>query len=213
MQKNNSDTTHSTKADRQLVVSRIRDKLREDIVSGVISPGAIINSVELARQFGTSRTPVREALLILVQDGLVSLADYRRPRVTQVSVDVIKDLYGFREALHAYIARTLVSNASDEELSLLRDMAIALLNSTADPAELHLQGVEAYHTEELRLCANEVMTAVLGGLKFKIRWFRRVGMPTREQFTILAHTRIQAIEACLERDAFLAEAISQSDNA
>lgn len=194
----------------QLVVSRICETLREKIVAGTIPPGSVINSVELARHFGTSRTPVREALLILSQDGLISIANYRRPRVCVVTVEAIRDLYGFREAMHAYIAANIVQKASDQELSTLKEMASTLLSSINAESETHLRGVEAYLGEEMRLCGNEVVTAALSALKYKIRWFRRVGMPTREQFLILAKDRLRAAEAYAERDAFLAEAINRS---
>jgi DNA-binding GntR family transcriptional regulator len=196
--------------DTRLVVDRICDKLRDEIVSGAIAPGTVINSVDIARQFGTSRTPVREALLILSQDGLVSMSNYRRPRVTQVSVEAIRALYGFREAIHAYIATSLVKHAPDGDLTLLHAKAVELLGTTDGAAEAHMRGIEAYLADEVRLCGNEVVADVLGGLKFKIRWFRRVGMPTPEQFLILAQDRLRAAEAYLERDALLAEAINRA---
>ncbi|MDA7415101.1 GntR family transcriptional regulator [Xenophilus arseniciresistens] len=194
----------------QLVVSRICDTLREKIVSGTILPGSVINSVELARHFGTSRTPVREALLILSQDGLISITNYRRPKVAVVTVEAIRDLYGFREAMHAYMAAAIVAKASDEELLTLKQMATSLLRTAgADPMQ-HLLDIESYLGEELRLCRNEVVVGALNALKYKIRWFRRVGMPTREQFLILARDRLRAAEAYAERDAFLAEAVNRS---
>lgn len=194
----------------ELVVERICDKLRSDIVTGRLAPATVINSVELARQFGTSRTPVREALLVLSQDGLISISNHRRPRVKEVTVAAIRDLYGFREAMHAYVASSLVERAGDAELQALRDFALQLAASCDGPAEAHMQGVEAYLTEEVRLSGNEVVATVLGGLKFKIRWFRRLGMPTPAQFEILARDRLRATEAYLERDAALAAAINRS---
>jgi DNA-binding GntR family transcriptional regulator len=194
----------------QLVVSRICETLREKIVSGAIPPGSVINSVELARQFGTSRTPIREALLVLSQDGLISMTNYRRPRVSVVTVKAIHDLYGFRETVHAYIAVTIVQRATDQELWALKEMATALMSTTEVDSETQLSGIEAYIGEELRLCGNGVVIDVLNALKYKIRWFRRVGMPTQEQFLILAQDRLRAAEAYAERDALLAEAINRS---
>jgi DNA-binding GntR family transcriptional regulator len=202
----NKNNDYST----QLVVSRICETLREKIVGGAIPPGSVINSVELARQFGTSRTPIREALLVLSQDGLISMANYRRPRVSVVTVQAIHDLYGFRETVHAYIALTIVQKASDQELLTLKEMAVGLLSTTGVDSETHLSGIEAYIDEELRLCGNGVVIDVLNALKFKIRWFRRVGMPTQEQFLILAQDRLRAAEAYVDRDVLLAEAINRS---
>src|SRR5688572_19053087 len=51
-----------------------------DIIEGRLKPGDDLNSVELARTFGSSRTPVREALLTLEREGFVELSARRRPR-------------------------------------------------------------------------------------------------------------------------------------
>ena len=206
----NRTSNENTDLSTQLVVSRICETLREKIVGGSIPPGSVINSVELARQFGTSRTPVREALLVLSQDGLISMANYRRPRVSVVTVQAIHDLYGFRETIHAYMAVTIVQRASDQDLSALKKMAPTLLSSTTVDSETHFRGIEDYIDEELRLCGNGVVVDVLNALKYKIRWFRRVGTPTPEQFMILAQDRLRAAEAYIERDALLAEAINRS---
>ncbi|MEA2724674.1 MAG: hypothetical protein QOH59_2445, partial [Gemmatimonadales bacterium] len=54
---------------RQLLTDRIHQRLREDILHARLQPGETILEPELAAQFGVSKTPVREALRLLVQDG------------------------------------------------------------------------------------------------------------------------------------------------
>lgn len=194
-----------------IVVVKIVESLRDSIISGEIAPGSSINSVELAGRFGTSRTPVREALLILNQFGLVTLPPRRRPQVAPVSSKAIRDLYALRSALHVYISEAIVEAAADDALRELRDMAARLVESFDQASRMeHLQRVEAYLAAESALAGNEVVIGVLESLRWKIAWFRRLGMMSREELKILANDRLRVAEAYLDRDARLAEAMNRS---
>lgn len=192
-------------------VAKIFESLRTSIIAGEIAPGQVINSVEIANHFGTSRTPVREALLILNQYGLITLEARRRPRVEEVSVKAIRDLYALRTAMHAYISEAIVQSAPDDALRTLRALAAELVERFAGQSnEQHLLNVETYLATEARLCGNDVVLDVLDSLKWKISWFRRLGLMSREQLGVLAEDRLRVADAYLERDARLAEALNRS---
>jgi DNA-binding GntR family transcriptional regulator len=197
--------------DGDMTVVRIFESVRDRIVSGAIAPGSPINSVELAAHFGTSRTPVREALLILSQYGLVTLTARKRPRVAPVSAKTVRDLYALRTALHVYISEAIVQGAGGDALKALRARAAALIEQFDSKAtEAHLRDVEAYLATEASLSDNELVLGVLDSLKWKIAWFRRLGAMSREQLKVLAHDRLRVAEAYLDRDARLAEALNRS---
>jgi DNA-binding GntR family transcriptional regulator len=197
--------------EEDVTVVRIFESLRASIVGGAVAPGQPINSVELAARFGTSRTPVREALLLLSQYGLVNLTARKRPRVAPVSVKTIRDLYALRSALHVYISEAIVRGATDNALHELRAQASALISQfEKSSTEEHLQGVEDYLAVEAALADNEVVLGVLDSLRWKIAWFRRLGSISREQLLVLAHDRLRVADAYLDRDARLAEAMNRS---
>lgn len=199
------------RASDDITVDKIFESLRARIVSGQIAPGTVINSVEIASHFGTSRTPVREALLLLGQYGLVTLAARRRPRVSDVSAKAIRDLYALRTALHACLAQAIVQAAPDAALQVLRARALELIEAfDSRSTEAHLVDVEAYLGEEVRLGDNEVVAGVLDSLKWRIAWFRRLGSLSREQLKGLAMDRLRVADAYLDRDARLAEALNRS---
>ncbi len=77
---------------REPKVAEIAEWIAIGIVEGDLAPGQDLNSVDLAKRFGTSRTPVREALMLLEQEGLVSIQARRRrgsrssrPRTSAIS--------------------------------------------------------------------------------------------------------------------------------
>lgn len=194
-----------------ITVDTIVESLRERIIHGNLPPGSVINSVDLANQFGTSRTPVREALLILSQFGLIYLAARRRPQVALITGKAIRDLFSLRATLHAYISDAVVASASDETLQLLYAEAVELALDTSGPGtDAYMQRIEAYLATEAQLCDNELVIGVLESLKWKISWFRRAGRMTREQVKSLADDRVRVVQAYMERDAQLANALNRS---
>lgn len=194
-----------------ITVDKIFESLRTRIVSGQIAPGTVINSVEIAGHFGTSRTPVREALLLLGQYGLVTLTARRRPRVADVSAKAIRDLYALRTALHSLVSQAIVQAAPEAALQALRARALELIAAFDNrTTEAHLVDVEAYLGEEVRLGDNEVVAGVLDSLKWRIAWFRRLGSLSREQLKGLAMDRLRVTDAYLDRDARLADALNRS---
>ena len=66
------------------IADEIAVAVATEIIEGRLSPGDDLNSVDLARMFSTSRTPVREALLMLEREGFVEIAARRRPRVARL---------------------------------------------------------------------------------------------------------------------------------
>lgn len=207
----NLDKTSPATSVSDMTVQRIFESLTDAIVGGGVPPGSLINSVEIAQRFGTSRTPVREALLLLSQYGLVTLSARRRPQVANVSGKAIRDLYALRTALHACIAEAIVEMASDTDLEALRVRAAELVETFDHMAtDQHLLAVEGYLSTETELAGNDMVRDVLDSLKWKINWFRRVGMMSRHQLKMLALDRLRVADAYLERDTRLAKALTFS---
>lgn len=195
----------------EIAVGVIVEALRLDIISGKLAPGSEINSVELANRFGTSRTPVREALLILDRYGLVSLTARKRPKVATVSVEAIRDLYELRRALHMYISDAIVHRASEEDLTRLFHLAQALLDDVEiDSLEEQFERIEEYLDIEYDLCDNVLVIEMLRLLKWKIGWFRRLALMTPEQLRRIGEDRLRVAQAYIDRDSALASALNSS---
>ena len=84
--------------------------IRQAIVDGRLPPGQRLKEEELARELGISRTPVREALLILQTEGLVDAAPNRGAVVRSHDADDLEDLYQLRALLEGYAARRAAAN-------------------------------------------------------------------------------------------------------
>src|SRR5688572_24453802 len=100
---------------RDSLVGKIAAEIGQEIAEGRLAPGAELNSVDLAARFGSSRTPVREALMLLEKEGLVEIPPRRRPRVARIDPNEIEDLYAIREALNELMIRNFIDHAGEPE--------------------------------------------------------------------------------------------------
>jgi DNA-binding GntR family transcriptional regulator len=118
-------------------VRAVHARLRDEILSGAIAPGEVLNQVHLARRFGISRTPLREALRILEAEGLVQGRHQRQMRVISVEAEEIDALYGRRILLESMGIALTVPLLRAAELAEIRDTLDAMHagEATGDPAE------------------------------------------------------------------------------
>lgn len=94
--------------------------IREAIIDGRLEPGRRLKEEELARELGISRTPVREALLMLQAEGLVVATPNRGALVRVHTPDDLDDLYQLRALLEGYAARRAATRISEEGIAQLR---------------------------------------------------------------------------------------------
>ncbi len=93
--------------------------IREAIIDGRLVPGQRLKEEELARELGISRTPVREALLVLQAEGLVDATPNRGATVRAHSAEDLDDLYQLRALLEGYGARRAAMRISEVDIASL----------------------------------------------------------------------------------------------
>lgn len=93
--------------------------LRDEILSGKLKPDEKLNTNQLAKRLGVSRTPIREALNRLISVGLVQTIPHRGIYIRKLSIDEIIELYYIRAALEGIAARLAVRNLTEEETNRL----------------------------------------------------------------------------------------------
>ncbi len=94
----------------------IYTRIKQMIIDWELKPNEQLVEQVLAKRFSASRTPIREALQRLAQDGFVKILPRRGARVSQLSINDIQDIFQIREALEGMAARIAASNLSDTDL-------------------------------------------------------------------------------------------------
>lgn len=98
----------------------VAEPLRQRIIEGTIPLGQPLSENQLAAEFGVSRTPVREALRILMEEGLIEMLPGRKLRVTLPDPTDIREIYDMRWVLESEALRRLATNAELTEQTCLK---------------------------------------------------------------------------------------------
>ena len=97
--------------------------LRGRVLSGSLAPGERLGETELAVELGMSRTPIREALRMLAAEGLVEITSNRGARVTQWSIEELRNVFEIRIRLEGYAARLAAERATTQQIENLEQIA------------------------------------------------------------------------------------------
>lgn len=184
---------------------QVHSALRSAILMGKLKPGSSFSQVQLARELGVSRTPLREAVRMLQREGLISGEANRMVRVAPLSIEDIEELYALRVANEAMAIRLSVPRmtAEDDEFVsfCLSQMGRPEVRAEPETWDRHHR---AFHTR-LVARSGRRMTTLLSELydySQRYRWLYIRSDPRALTAGTQEHEAIVA--ACLDREAALA---------
>src|SRR5215475_1204575 len=99
---------------------QVYNQIKTLILCNEILPGQKLHHQQLSERLGVSRTPVREALTRLVQEGYVSFLPNRGFTCKEIRMQEAEELYELREALEAFAVEKAIANLTDAALDRLR---------------------------------------------------------------------------------------------
>ena len=147
---------------RASIGQKAASRIREAILKGNLRPGERLSDAQIAKDLGTSRGPIREALRLLEAEGLVEhRADYGT-FVVDVSPEDMRERHELRVALECHAARLLAERRTDKSLSVLRDIC-ETMKRAADAGD-HLTISKAdkdFHEQLCRLTGDRHLYEVL----------------------------------------------------
>ena len=161
---------------------------------------------QISQALGVSRTPIREAMTLLEQEGFLRTVPRRGVFIVRKTKKQIIEMIEMWAALESMAARLATINATDEEIAGLRRMFDEFRNST--PAE-HIGEYSdaniAFHQAIIRLSGSHLMGKTIENLFIHVRAIRKmtISQSDRAARSIIDHMKI--IEALERRDTELAE--------
>jgi DNA-binding GntR family transcriptional regulator len=161
---------------------------------------------QLSLSLGVSRTPIREAMTLLEQEGLLRTVPRRGIFIVRKTKKQIVEMIEMWAALESMAARLATLNASDEDIAGLRTMFDEFRNATpAEHIDEYSDANIAFHQAIIRLSGSHLMGETIENLFIHVRAIRRmtISQADRAARSIVDHMRI--IEALERRDTELAE--------
>ena len=182
--------------------------IRKAIVDGRLDPGSRLKEEELARELGISRTPVREALLVLQAEGLIESTPNRGATVRSYDAADLDDLYQLRALLEGFAARLAAARITAEEVDRLRDSCerFVALRADDDVTELVQENVR-FHDVILSAAGSQRLAQMVRGVIQLPLVYRSYVWYSPDQKLISEHYHRQLTAALAARDAERAELV------
>ena len=177
--------------DKNRICDHIRKALTERILDGTYGPGEKLTELHIAKEFGTSQAPVREALKELESAGLVHSEAYKGTRVREVTDADIRDAYFARGLLEQGAAESAVHSLQDhlDELQAAYDgmFQAAEQRDFAAQAACNYQ----FHRLIMQHSGNQVLLRLWDSLAFEARTRARLNRPEADPAQdVLSHLPI-----------------------
>lgn len=183
-------------------VNRAAEAIRELIQSGVYLPGQSLGQTRLAEQVGLSRVPVREALQLLLAQGLVRHTPNSGYVVARLSASDLRQIYTMRKYLENEVLSSIdLANVTDEAITELRGLHERMAELKSSPDVLEFQRLNReFHFRQFRLARLDAITTEIDRL-----W------QLSEQYRLLWVSMNDNREVVVKEHALLLEALGQGD--
>lgn len=174
---------------RETVCESIRDAIQK----GILEPGERLMEVQLADELGISRTPVREAIRKLEQEGYVIMMPRRGTYVADVSVRDVKEIFEIRSALESLATGLAARRIEPEELEKLQDLLLEVQkHAKKNDIEKIVEADVAFHGLIYQVSRNERLVGIINNLREQLARFRTRSMsyPGRLEKTLDEHNEM-----------------------
>ena len=192
--------------DRRKVTDWVYEELKGAIVDLRLAPGKPLREATLAEQLGVSKTPIRQALTMLEQEGLVETTSFKGAVVGGYSRQDLLEIYELRELLENLAARAAAESMSDEDRVRLDRISreSRMLKSGNDPARLAAL-VSDFDDVLFDQVHNSRIRALIENLRAHLTRIGHLteGIPGRVEASVDEHEKI--VQAISARDPDLAE--------
>lgn len=182
--------------------------VRQAIVSGQIGPNEIYSASALATRLGVSNSPVREAMLTLVNQGIMEPVPNRGFRIVPISEHDLDEIGEMRRMLEIPGVVALIDRASDEDIEALRPLAeeIESAGSSGDvPA--FLDSDRRFHLSLLALGDNGRLVKTVAQLRDQTRLYGVSALAEQGTLQQTAPEHFEILDALLARDAAAVERV------
>ncbi|MCW2759749.1 MAG: transcriptional regulator, GntR family [Nocardioidaceae bacterium] len=171
------------------------------IVEGRLKPGQDLNSVELSHRFNSSRTPVREALMLLESEGLVEIRARKRPRVASFTAERVKEIYFVRRHLLGLMGALVAERVTDAEVAELHERLDRMqLDADAGDTDGYFWGHVDLQSRLLEVAGNEILAGILDSLALRTLVLRHAALDQPGRLKASVADQVRILEAIESRD-------------
>lgn len=175
--------------------------LREAILKGDLKPGERLMELQLASKLGVSRTPIREAIRMLEQEGLAVTTPRKGAEVAKMTLKDMEDVLEIRDALDELAVRIACQKISDEQLKQLEDMKELFEKSTQTGNVKKIAEADVtFHDVIYEATGNPKLVTLLNNLREQVYRYRVEYIKDPKNYPTLIAEHEAILESLKKRD-------------
>ena len=192
----------------QPLVEQITEFLTHAIMDGQFESGGRLVETELQRQFGVSRSPIRESFRILEKNGLVSSIPRKGTFVRKTTQKDIEENFPIRANLESLAARLALPHLTAQDMEKM-EAAFSKMKEAAKNNDFksYLKYHTQYHDIFIRASGNDTLIEILENLRHQAIWFRYSYLYVQEAFDYAVKVHRKILDLFIKKDADRLEAL------
>lgn len=170
--------------------------LREAILKGELKPGERLMELQLAAKLGVSRTPIREAIRMLEQEGLAVTIPRKGAEVAKMTEKDMEDVLEIREALDELAAKIACTKMTEEQLAALEGIRDEFVESTRSCDVKRIAEADvSFHDVIYEATGNPKLVNMLNNLREQIYRYRVEYLKEEKNYPVLIAEHERIVEA------------------
>ena len=183
--------------------------LAKEILNGKLQAGTKLVESELAKNLGISRTPIREALNRLAQDGLIELIPKKGAQVSQLKAKDVEEIYDVRKALEGIAIERTTPLIKENELKQIMELIEKFENSPEKRLEYFLKSDSKLHCLAIEHSGNRRLIKILKNLNTFINSFRVLDARYERRLKDAHEEHKAIVKALLKKESKLARTLME----
>jgi DNA-binding GntR family transcriptional regulator len=187
---------------RRLLHIEVADRLREMIMWGQLEPGQRLNERQFCERFDISRTPLREAFMILSSEGLLKLLPNRGAMVTPLTLTELEDMFQVMAVLEGLAGELACQRATEQDIAEIAALHLKMLeHHSRDELRPYFEANQNIHQKIVDCARNAELTDIYKKLSVRIRRARYMANFSKERWDQAVNEHHEILEALKRRNS------------